>query len=90
MIHLTQYSIEAILPTTSRRIITFIRYLLFFIEGLQEAFKVQRFIISQCFHFIPSETTRKAEVFWCFEGLANGSIGQKWFKRCEKFYILSF
>ena len=28
--------------------------------------------------FIPPENTRKTLVFWCFHGVQNGNIGQKW------------
>ena len=32
----------------------------------------------QCSHFLHSENTRKAKVFWCFQGVKNGNIGYKW------------
>ena len=35
-------------------------------------------ISGQCSHFIPLEKTRKSLVFWCFQGVLNRNIGQKW------------
>ena len=32
---------------------------------------------AQCSHFIPLESIRKPEVFWCFQGVQNGRILQK-------------
>ena len=48
----------------------------------------------QMFSFIPPENTRKpkvlikrfaSKVFWCFQGVWNGNIGQKWVKGLHKF-----
>ena len=35
-------------------------------------------ILSQCSLFIPPENTRKSKLFWCFQVVENGNIGQKW------------
>ena len=32
----------------------------------------------KCSHFIPPKNTKKPLVFWCFHGLQNESINQKW------------
>ena len=37
-------------------------------------------ISGQCSHLIPLENTRKPLVFWWFQGVLNGNIGQKWVK----------
>ena len=34
-----------------------------------------------CSHFIQPENTKKPKVFWCFQGVKNREIGQKWVKR---------
>ena len=46
-----------------------------------------RHISGQCSHFIPRENIRKSKVlirkpkvFWCFQGVWNGKIIQKWVK----------
>ena len=33
--------------------------------------------LGQFSHFTPPENARKTKVFWCFQGLKNGSIVQK-------------
>ena len=45
-------------------------------------------ITGQCFYFILHENTRQPKIFWCFQGLLNENIGQKWinlfFQNVEK------
>ena len=41
-------------------------------------------------HFVPSENTRKPEVFWCFQGVSNGNIGQTWVTYTLTSNIFSF
>ena len=35
------------------------------------------------FSFIPPENTRRPKIFWCFQGVYNGNIGQKWVKNTK-------
>ena len=35
-------------------------------------------IFDQCFYFLSSENNRKPKVFWCFQGVGNGNVDQKW------------
>ena len=48
---------------------------------LAETKYLRELIYDQYSHFIPPENTRKLLVFWCFQGVENGKIAQKWFKK---------
>ena len=41
-------------------------------------FSLSNLTPGQCSHFIIPENTRKPLVFWSFQGILNGDIGQKW------------
>ena len=44
-------------------------------------------VFGQCFHFLPPENTRKSKVFWCFQRVWKGNIGQKWVNDLMKFLL---